>query len=155
MRSWQDILYNLHYRKCRATKYQRNRHVACQFYSNKFFCIWWNEGAIPYEGHVQAARAAGNCLEALKPNTIRWFSSSFSLKTLFLHTAASISQFFKRSGSITVSWLTSKNSTTPSCVSSSLNWTLTLALTSCILTRRFCQLFGPGTDILFFRFFVS
>ena len=36
VRSWQDIiLYN-----CRATKYQRTVHVACQFYLNELFCIW-------------------------------------------------------------------------------------------------------------------
>ena len=41
MRSWQDIiLYNFNYRECRATKYQRTAHVACQFYSNEFFCNW-------------------------------------------------------------------------------------------------------------------
>ena len=49
----------------------------------------------------------------------RWFSSSFSPKSLFLHTTASISPFSNRSGSITVSWLAS-NSTMPTCVSSSL-----------------------------------
>ena len=50
MRSWQGIiLYNLHYRECRATKYQRTVHVACQFYSKEFFCIWWNKGTSDHD----------------------------------------------------------------------------------------------------------
>ena len=61
-RSWQDIiLYNLHYRYCRATKYQRTVHVACQFYSaetNYFVTATPLVITIPliYSTNIQAAR---------------------------------------------------------------------------------------------------
>ena len=141
MRSWQDILlYTLYYWECRATKYQRTVHVVCQFYSNEFFCIWWNKGTSDHDffhlfnNYTGLARLEAACsgqafnkhkrCEIVSRHSsltqYQWFSSSFSSKPLFLHTAASISPFSNRSGSITVSWLASINSTTPTCVSSSL-----------------------------------
>ena len=77
VRFWQDIiLYNLHYRDCRATKYQCTVHVACQFYSNEFFCIWWNKGTSDHDSFNlfnkytgEAEHRGRNCLKALKPNT--------------------------------------------------------------------------------------
>ena len=83
-----------------------------------------------------------------------WFSSSFSPKPLSLHTASCIHKSIFQQVRVDYRQLTC-----PQLNDANLRFfvieTLILALTSCILTRRFRQFFRANTDMLLFRLFAN